>query len=298
MAHSDNSVPRGKRLLADLALLFVAVVWGSAFSAQRVAAAHLGSFLYNGLRFLLATAALSLFGRGVWRRVSRAEWRSGAIAGILLASAASLQQAGLIFTTAGKAGFITSLYVVLVPVLLAVVWKHRLPWTSWAASAIAVVGLLLLSLPESWALNVGDGLELVGAGLWALHVIWIGRVSERMDTLRLSLVQYLVCGLLCLALGLVFETDTLGGLSTAWWAVAYGGLISVGLGYTLQVYGQKVAHPTDAAVLLSAEAVFAALFGWLLLGEVLGGRELVGCALMLAGMVCVQLPALRQSQTG
>ena len=296
MAHSTESVSRSRRLLADLVLLFAAVVWGSAFSAQRVAAAHLGSFLYNGLRFLAAVIALSLVGRGAWRRVSRVEWRSGAIAGVLLASAATLQQAGLIFTTAGKAGFITSLYVVLVPVLLALVWKHRLPWTSWVASAIAVLGLFLLSLPESSALNAGDGLELVGAGLWALHVIWIGRVSGRLDTLRLSLVQYLVCGVLCLALGLAFEADTLGGLSTAWWTVAYGGLISVGLGYTLQVYGQKVAPPADAAVLLSTEAVFAAIFGWLLLGEVLSGRELVGCALMLAGMFWVQLPALRQGQ--
>jgi drug/metabolite transporter (DMT)-like permease len=298
LARFEGSVPRGKRLPADLALLLVAVIWGSAFSAQRVAAAHLGSFLYNGMRFLLAAVVLSLMGRNVWRRIRRAEWRSGAIAGILLASAATLQQAGLIFTTAGKAGFITSLYVVLVPVLLALVWKHRLPWISWAASAIAVLGLFLLSLPESWALNVGDGLELVGAGLWALHVIWIGRVSGRLDTLRLSMVQYLVCGIACLVLGLVFEADTLGGFPAAWWTVAYGGVVSVGLGYTLQVYGQKVAPPADAAVLLSMEAVFAAFFGWLLLGEMLSGRELVGCALMLAGMFLVQLPALRQARLG
>lgn len=295
MALSDRSVPHGKRLWADLALLCVAVVWGSAFSAQRVAAAHLGSFLYNGLRFLLAAGALSLMGRGVWGRVSRAEWRSGCIAGILLASAATLQQAGLIFTTAGKAGFITSLYVVLVPVLLALVWKHRPPWTSWIASVIALSGLFLLSLPESWTLNPGDGLELLGAGLWACHVIWIGRVSGQLDTLRLSLVQYLVCGLLCLVLGLALEAETLSGLSTSWWTVAYGGLISVGLGYTLQVYGQKVSPPADAAVLLSTEAVFAALFGWFLLGEALSGRELFGCALMLVGMFFVQLPALRQA---
>jgi drug/metabolite transporter (DMT)-like permease len=289
------SVLQNKRLSADLALLLVAVIWGSAFAAQRVAAVHLGSFLYNGLRFVLATVFLSFLGRGAWLRISRQELRYGGLAGLLLASAATLQQAGLLYTTAGKAGFITSLYVVLVPVLLALVWKKHLPRTSWTASAVAVLGLLLLSLPETWSLNIGDALELVGAGLWASHVIWIGRVSSQVDTLGLSLVQYLVCGVLCLMLGLVFEADTLSGLPAAWWTVAYGGVISVGLGYTLQVFGQKVAPASDAAVLLSMEAVFAALFGWLCLGEVLSTRELIGCALMLAGAFCVQLPALRAS---
>ena len=279
---------RDRRVLADLALLLVAMIWGSAFSAQRVAAAHLGPLLYNGLRFLIAVVALLLMVRSNWRAITWWEWRGGVLAGVLLAAASALQQAGLQYTTAGKAGFITRLYVVLVPLLLALFWRQRAHWTAWLASSVATVGLFLLSAHGEWTLAVGDALELAGAVLWALHVILIGRLARRADTLRLSVVQYLVCGVLTTGLGLALEHNTLRGLSVAWWAVAYGGVISVGLGYTLQVLGQKIAPATDAAVILSTESVFAALFGWLFLKESLSGQQIVGCGLMLAGMLLAQ----------
>lgn len=280
---------RSRRALADLVLLLVAVIWGSAFAAQRVASAHLGPFLYNGLRFLLAVPVLLPFTRGRWRSVTSMEWRGGILAGLVVAAASTLQQAGLAFTTAGKAGFITSLYVVLVPLLLALVWRQRPHWTAWLASLVATVGLLLLSVQLTWTLNLGDGLELGGAVLWAVHVILIGQLSGRVDALRLSVIQFLVCGLASLALGLLFEASTLGGLLSAWWAVVYGGVLSVGVGYTLQVFGQREAPATDAAILLSLESVFAALFGWLFLGEVLTPVQMTGCALMLLAVLLAQV---------
>jgi drug/metabolite transporter (DMT)-like permease len=218
------------------------------------------------------------------------------LVGILLAAGSVLQQAGLEHTTAGKAGFITSLYVVLVPLLLAAIWRQRAHWTAWLASLVATMGLLLLSVQGEWSLNLGDALELVGTVLWALHVIMIGRLARRADALRLSLVQYLVCGLLTTALGLAFEYETLGGLSVAWWTVAYGGVLAVGIGFTLQAIAQRVAPPTDTAVILSMESVFAALFGWLFLREMLTGRQIVGCVLMFTGMLLAQASSLLRGE--
>jgi drug/metabolite transporter (DMT)-like permease len=154
--------------------------------------------------------------------------------------------------------------------------------------------MFLLSVKGELTLSLGDGLELAGAAVWALHVILIGRLAGHVDTLRLSLVQYLVCGLLGTSLGLGLEFRTLSGLAVAWWGVVYGGVLSVGLGYTLQVVGQKAAPTIDAAIILSMEAVFAALLGWMLLGERLTPQQIVGCGLMLAGMLLAQTPTFRR----
>lgn len=291
MASGWVSMARDKRIQSDLTLLLVAVIWGSAFAAQRVAAAHIGFFIFNGFRFLLAVAALLPMVRGGLRAVTASEWRGGLLAGTVLAGASALQQAGLAYTTAGKAGFITGLYVVLVPLLLGLVWRQWPGWRAWLASLMAVAGLFLLSFEGQWGLAPGDGLELAGAVLWALHVILIGRLVQGTSPLRLSIVQYLMCGVLSTGLGLAFELDTLGGVRTAWWTIAYGGLISVGLGYTLQVLGQKRAPATDAAIILSLESVFAAFFGWLFLSETLAMPQLIGCVLMLAAMLVAQASA-------
>jgi drug/metabolite transporter (DMT)-like permease len=286
--NKGDADPDQRRAVADLMLLSVAVIWGSAFSAQRVASAHVGPFTYNGSRFLLAAAVLMLVLRGRWRSIRRIEWRGGLLAGLILAAASTLQQAGIAFTTAGKAGFITGLYVVLVPLFVALVWRQGPTLLAWAASVVATAGLYLLSVEGRWALQVGDALELGGAVLWALHVIVVGQWVKHADPLRLSSVQYLVCGVVNTILGALFERDTLTGLYPAWWTVLYGGAISVGLGYTLQAYGQRGAPATDAAVILSMEAVFAALFGWLVLDERLTTVQVVGCALMLGGMLLAQ----------
>ncbi|MBN1180625.1 MAG: DMT family transporter [Anaerolineae bacterium] len=294
----ESTAPGRERLKADLALLAVAAIWGSAFVAQRAAADHLGPFVYNGARFLLAVVVMLPFvARRGWR-IPRAEWRGGALAGLLLFTASALQQAGLAFTTAGKAGFITGLYVVLVPLFMALGWRRWPRWSAWGASLLSAGGLFLLSTGgTSLQLAPGDGLELVGAVFWALHVILIGRLAAQVDVLRLAWVQYLVCGVLALGVGLVFERHTLGGFGAAWWAVVYTAVFSIGLGYTLQALGQRLAPPTDAAVILSGEAVFAALAGWVLLGEALTTLQLVGGGLMLGGMVLAQVGRRQEARS-
>lgn len=279
----------GKRLWFDLALLGTAVIWGSAFVAQRMAAAHVGPFLYNGLRFLLG--ALVLLPVALVRRSwpTRLEWRGGVLGGGILTGGAVLQQAGLEFTTAGKAAFITGLYVVLVPLLMAAIWREWPRKLTWVGVVLAVIGLYMLSGQGRLTLAPGDGLELAGALLWASHVILIDRLVRRVDVWRLSVIQYAVCGLACTVLGLALELQTWPGLDVAWWTVVYGGVVSVGIGYTLQLLGQRGAPATDAVLVLSLEGVFAALFGWWFLGELLTPRQLAGCGLMLGGMLLVQL---------
>jgi drug/metabolite transporter (DMT)-like permease len=284
---------RAERLTADLSLLLVAAIWGTAFVALRVAVNHLGPFLNNGLRFSLAALTLLPF---AWRgsrarpRLTPRQWRGALLAGLVLFAASGIQQLGLRYTTAGKAGFITGLYVLLVPPLLAIGWRQRIRGTMWAGSALAAAGLYLLSGAggESVALNAGDALVLASALFWALHVIVIGQAAPIMPVLALAVIQYAVCGALSAGVGLALEGHTLGGLANAWWAVLYTGVISVAIGYTLQVAGQRHAPAADAAVLLSLEAVFAALFGWLFLGELLAPIQLAGCGLMLAAMLLAQ----------
>jgi drug/metabolite transporter (DMT)-like permease len=286
---------RAARLRADLILLTVALIWGSTFVLQRVATAHVGSLLFTGVRFLVGAATLLVVLRSKLRELNRHELRGGAFAGVAVFLGTGLQQIGLESTTAGKAGFVTGLYVVLVPILLGVVWRQRVRWTVWAAAILGVVGLFLLSALGQLSLAPGDGWVLLGAVAWAWHVIIIGRFAPASDPVRLAFLQYLVCGVLGLALGLAIESRTLGGLVHVWWSVVGTGVFAIALAFTLQVVGQRDAPPADAAVLLSLESVFAALSGWVFLGEVLSVLQIVGCALMFSGMLLAQADAFRRS---
>lgn len=284
------------RLKADLALLTTSLIWGSAFVAQRVAAVQVGVFYFNGLRFLLAAAALLPFAWLAGRRyppsTGRRDYLAGAAAaGIVLFAGSALQQAGLVHTTASNAGFITGLYVVFVPIFMAVFWRMRQPPIIWAAAGLAAVGLYLLSTGGQLRINPGDLLVLASAVFWALHVILIGFLVKRLGVLPLAVGQYCTCGVLNLLCGLAFETWEPAMADGSWWAIFYTGVVSVGVGYTLQVAGQRQAPPADAAILLSMEAVFAALFGWWLLSEQLNPVQLTGCGIMLAGMLLSQYPA-------
>ena len=295
MPHTQTALySTSKHLQADLLLLSVAIIWGSAFVVQRMVASSSSVFLFNGLRFLLAGLILLPF---VWidRRKNlaslhpgRSTWPGVALAGLLLTAGAALQQAGLRYTTAGNAGFITGLYVVLIPLIQAIIFKRAMRPTIWIAALLATVGLFLLSTGGQLSFKGGDLLELAGAIFWALHVIWIGYLVTLMGGLQIAVGQYLVCGLASVGLSLLIEPAQAQGILGAGWAILYTGIISVGLGYTLQIYGQKVAPPADAAILLSMEAVFAALFGWLFLYEALNAIQLVGCGVMLAGMLLAQ----------
>ncbi len=277
------------RLKGNLLLFFVAAVWGTAFAVQRVAAQSVGPFLFNCARFLLAVLVLLPFtNRSVWK-VKKTSLPWIILAGTLLFAASALQQAGLRHTTAANAAFITTLYVILVPLLLVIFWGKRLPWINWVAAFAAVAGVKLLSSPGSLQLAPGDSLELAGSVIWAFHVILVGMVVKRLDAVQFSIGQYLVCGLLNLFAALFLDLGTLPGLASNWWAILYGGAISVGLGYTLQVIGQKFTSPTDAALVLSCESAFAALAGYIFLKEGLQPLQLAGCGLILAAIFAVQI---------
>lgn len=278
-------------------LLFAAILWGSAFSAQRVAAQHIGVHLFNGLRFL--TGTLVLLPLLLRRRSAGLGGKKGfhpgvVLAGVLIFAGSTFQQAGLRQTTAANAGFITGLYVVIVPLVLFFGRKRALPVTGWISSLIATVGLFLLSTGGRFSLAPGDSLELIGAFLFALHVLTIGRLVRTTDVLVISIGQYLVCGALSLGTSFFFETNNMAALSGVWWTIAYTGIASIALGYTLQVAGQSEAPPVDAAILLSSEAVFAAVFGWILLGEGLSPLQMAGSGLLLAAMLLVQAPVFIQ----
>jgi drug/metabolite transporter (DMT)-like permease len=285
---STTSAAYITRLTADLVLLLVAFLWGSAFVAQRVAAMHLGVFLFNGIRFLLGALVLLPLTRLQWK-VDRRTLPWVMLAGLLLFVASALQQAGLRFTTAGNAAFITGLYVVLVPLVLVIALRQRLHWASWIAALLASVGVFLLSTKGEFRLSPGDSLELGGAFMWALHVIIVSKIVRRLDVIQFAVGQYFVCGLLNMMLGLGLELRTLEWVTVSWWTILYTGIFSIAIGYTLQAIGQKHAPPTDAAIILSMEAVFAALFGYLFLSELLSIEQILGCSLILSGIILTQV---------
>ncbi len=284
---------------ADALLMTTALIWGLAFVAQRVGMEHVGPLTFNGVRFALGALALLPVALRSAKYADPADFYfgkptpatyalGGLAAGAFLFAGATLQQVGLVYTTAGKAGFITGLYVVIVP-LLGLALRQRPAKGDVVGAALAAVGLYYLSVTEEFTIAYGDVLELVGAFFWAGHVLIIGRLSPRMRAAGLACAQYSVCAILSLATAAVTENMALSGILDAAVPILYGGLMSVGLAYTLQVVAQRDAKPTHAAIILSLESVFAALAGWIILGETLGLRSLFGCALMLGGMLISQL---------
>jgi len=296
-----------KEWKSDLLLFLAAGIWGFAFVAQRAGMEHVGPFIFNAVRFALGSLTLAPFlVMRMHRTASRKEAlipgdtdsRSskmdkrqvlffGLIAGLILFIGASLQQVGLVYTTAGKAGFITGLYVILVPILG--LFLRHIPRTgAWLGAMSAVIGLYLLSVTEHFTISPGDLLVLVSSLFWAMHVLIIGWLTQRIETLKLAFLQFVSCSILSFLVAFTFETTTIRGLIDAAIPLLYGGILSVGVAYTLQVVAQREAPPSHAAIILSLETVFAAFGGWLILDERLTMRGLIGCGFMLAGFVISQ----------
>ncbi len=285
--------------LTDLLMLAAAMIWGSTFVAQQLGMDGVGPFMYTGARFLLgALLVLPLWSRRpAWLGQPRPAtlhgaggvslWLAGLGLGLVLFAGVNAQQVGLLGTTVSNAGFITGLYVVIVPFML-LGMGQRMQTSLWAAVALAAVGLYLLSVKADFAVAPGDWLQLVSAVIWALHVVLVGVLARRHDPLRLAIVQYLVCAVLSLAVAWWQEPITLDGLWRAAPAIIYGGALSVGVAYTLQVVAQKTAKASHAAIIYSSEGLFSALCGAWILGEQLGGRGMLGGALMLAAMLMAQ----------
>ena len=279
---------------SNFLLILVTAIWGFGFVAQRVGMEHVGVFTYNTLRFaigcLALVAAVPLV-RKFMPPASPAGWKAtigaGAAVGLLLFTGATLQTAGLAYTTAGKAGFITGFYVVLVP-MLGLLLRQRTHALTWAGGLLALGGLYLLSVTEDMRVNTGDLMVFASAFFWAAHIQAVGHFSRRVDPLVLSIGQYIAVTLLSLAAALLFERSTLAQVSAASTAILYGGLIVVGVSFTLQVIAQRDAHPGHAAVIMVSEAMWGVFAGWLMLSEALTPRMLAGCGLMLAGMLLSQ----------
>mgnify|MGYP001817736526 FL=1 len=290
---------KGRTVKSDALLLATAIIWGFAFVAQRVGMDYVGPFTFNGIRF--AIGSLSLLPLVVMSREQRTATHKilppagsktilfgGAALGLALFAGASLQQIGLVYTTAGKAGFITGLYVIMVP-LLGLFWRQQPKIGTWIGAVLAAVGLYFLSVTEEFTIELGDLLVLIGAFFWAAHVLIIGWLSPRINPIKLAFSQYVACSILSLTTAVIIEDITMLSIFQAAIPILYGGLLSVGIAYTLQVVAQRDAHPAHAAILLSLESVFAAVGGWLVLGEIISARGLFGCGLMLAGMLLSQL---------
>lgn len=284
------------RIQADLILLLVAAIWGSGFVAQRIAAQNFGVFLFNGSRFLLGALLLLPFVQ-FRLNVERKLLPWVILAGLFLFGGSALQQAGLQSTTAGNAGFITGTYVVLVPVLLVIFFRQKIGWNSWLAAFLALAGTLFLSTGGSYQMASGDILELAGAFLWAMHVILVGRLANKLNVLQFAIGQYIVCGMLNLLLGIALEWHTISGMTNTWWTILYSGIFPVAIGFTLQAVGQKNAPASDAAIILGMEAVFAALFGFLFLTERLTPVQLFGSVLIMAGIILTQAKKQQRHET-
>ena len=279
--------------LANGLLLSAAIIWGLGFVAQRLGMEHMGPYTFNGLRFLLGSLSLFpliwWFSRQIGLQLSLPLLIGGIATGSLLFIAASLQQVGLQYTSVANAGFITGFYLILVPIFGLVI-KHKTGLNTWIGAILTLIGLYFLSIKANFSINYGDVLQLIGALFWAIHLLTIDHYSHRVNAIQLASLQFLVCGLLSIIVAFFIEQPNLQGITAGWAALVYSGLLSVGLAYTLQVIGQRNAHPSHAAIILSLEAVFAAMGGVLFLNEYLDQRALLGCGLMLAGMLISQLP--------
>ncbi len=266
---------------SDIILLTASIIWGFAFAFQKKGMDFIGPFLFTGLRFILGSLVVLPF---LFRKGEQGGFKESIILGFLLFAGVSLQQVGIVYTTAGKAGFITGLYVVFVPVVgyLMGIRTRRL---TWIGAGLAIVGLYLLSIRGRFYPEKGDLLVLLGAVFWTFHVIYISKFTKGKDPLKLAFGQFLVCGILGMGVAFVLEDISMSGVFNAGIPLLYAGVLSSGIAYTLQVVGQKKAHPSHAAVILSLESLFAAIGGFLLLHEVMTPKEILGAALMLTGMI-------------
>ena len=292
------------RIQANLLLLAVALIWGSAFVAQAHGTEHLGSFTFTGIRFLLGVCVVAPLAlrdlRLIARRTVKPAQRDMAgvlMLGLLLALGAVFQQIGITGTTVTNAGFLTALYVPLVPLISWLIMRARPHWSVWPASAGCLVGTWMLSGAGSLSLGVGDAWVIASSLFWALHVIFVGRVADRLAApFLVACGQFLVAGVACMIWAALTETITLAAIREAMVPILYTGIISVGFAYTGQVVAQRYADAADAAIILSAETLFAALFGFLLMGDRLGSMGAAGCALIFASIIAVQLLPLMLSK--
>lgn len=292
-----------KAMRSNLMLVLTAFIWGVAFVAQSVGMDYVGPFTFISVRNFIATLVLLPCIR-LLDKVNPSDKLSendknphggptliigGIVCGICLAVASAFQQIGISYTTVGKAGFITAMYIVIVPILGLFI-KKKVRVIAWISVAISVAGLYLLCMTESLSLSRGDLLVLICAFCFALHIMVIDYFSPRVDGIRMSCIQFLTCGIVCAVPALLTESPDIHSILAAWLPILYAGALSSAVGYTLQIVAQKNTDPVIASLLMSLESAFSLLAGWVLLNQRLSAREMCGCILMFVAIILSQLP--------
>lgn len=305
------------KLKYNFLLMLAALIWGSAFVAQSVGMDYLGPFTFNSVRSFMGSLVLLPViwfmdrqkkdgakgdGQGALGKSAEVKQQEkktlllgGLCCGVILTVSTSLQQIGLVYTTAGKAGFITALYILIVP-LLGLFLGRKVGGKTWLGVALAVIGMYLLCIKEGFSISYGDFMVLLCAFVFSLHILTVDYFSPKVDGVRLSCIQFFVCGCLCAVPMMIFEHPEIYQILQAWLPLIYAGVLSSGVAYTLQIITQKHLNPTVASLLMSLESVFAALTGWLILNERLSPKELLGCVLVFAAIILAQLPESKKRE--
>lgn len=296
------------QLKGTLALSIATIIWGSAFIAQSVGMDHIGPMTFQAGRCFLAVLFLIpvvfLFdlskkeGRGFLSSWTNKQlWKAGSICGAALFVAAGLQQVGLLYTTAGKAGFITAMYIILVPILGLFIGQKP-PFSAWISVGIAVIGLYLLSCVGVSEINTGDILMLGSAFAFAVQITLVDKFAGDLDGLRLNCIQSLVCASLSAIVMFTTEAPRWENIAACWLPLGYAGVLSMGVAYSLQIIGQKHLPPTPASLIMSLESVFAVLFAWLILKETMATHEILGCCLVFGAVILSQMPVKERTNAG
>ncbi|MCJ7774560.1 MAG: DMT family transporter [Desulfobacterales bacterium] len=280
------------RLKANLTLFAVAIIWGTGFITQGIAAKYQLAYLFNGFSFILASLILIPFFPHSKKKQPGA-WKWMLVAGLVLFVATALQQVGIFYTKIANAGFLTSLYIIFTPFLLWIGFREKPHWMDILAVIGAVLGVFFLSTAGSFKVQPGDGLELIGAIFWGLHFVILGKFASKYEPISFAAGHFLVCGVLNLLMGLVIEDPGQLMLLPVVGAIAYRAVLSIGVGYTLQVWGQRHTPPTDAALILGMEAIFAVIAAWILLNQTLLPIQVVGCVIILVSVLFSQLKGVR-----
>ena len=289
----------------SLLLLLTSFIWGVAFVAQSVGGEAVGCFTFNGVRSLIGAFVLIpvIYFLDSQKRKELGEEKfleqkgdsktlllGGICCGVMLCIASNFQQFGISFTTVGKAGFITAMYILIVPIL-GLFMKKKVGVKVWLGVVLATIGLYMLCMTsESFSLSKGDFLVLICAGFFSLHILIIDYFSPKVDGVRMSCIQFFVCGVISLVIAFIFESPSLLAIVSGWLPILYAGVLSCGVAYTLQIVGQKNMDPTVASLILSLESVFSVLAGWLILNQTMTLREFSGCGLMFLAIILAQLP--------
>lgn len=302
-----------KKLISNFMLVLTAIIWGTAFVAQSIAHDHIETFIFNAARNIVGGLVLipyilianklknnnsldsNLENKNKLKffeklKINKTLIIGGILCGIALFGGSTFQQFGIKYTSAGKSGFITALYIVFVPAF-GIFLKKKVPFKIWVCVIIAVIGFYLISINEGFAINKGDLLTLICSFFFTLHILVIDYYSPKVDGIKMSCIQFFVAGFISLILSFIFENPQMSSLLAAWKPILYVGVFSCGIAYTLQIVGQKNTEPVMASLILSMESVFAVIAGWLILKQGLSLKEAIGCLLVFTAIIITQMPS-------